>query len=166
MKNRRPTSAVTGRLIEEGGGGGISKRMILLLVPSNTLLLNPFYPGPSDLKSLYPISSSSSQLITESTPLPRKTSPQRSNRRCHLCEQEFRTKSLLRIHMTTVHGNGNDNVSKSPLTNISTSLRNKSRLFTTISRYNKSIGTKSHYWSNTSSILWPCSRCLFLCKDG
>lgn len=61
------------------------------------------------MKSLYPITStSSSPLITDSTSIPRKISPQRSsNRRCHLCEQEFRTKSLLRIHMTTVHGTEN-----------------------------------------------------------
>ena len=60
------------------------------------------------MKSLFPISStSSSPLINDPSSLPRKVSPQRSNRRCHLCEQEFRTKSLLRIHMTTVHTNEN-----------------------------------------------------------
>jgi hypothetical protein len=37
-----------------------------------------------------------------------KSSPspaQRTIRRCHLCDQEFRTKSLFRMHMSTFHPN-------------------------------------------------------------
>ena len=58
------------------------------------------------MKSLYPISSSTSPLINDSPPLAQKQSSQRSSRRCHLCEKEFRTKSLLRTHISTVHANG------------------------------------------------------------
>ena len=75
----------------------------ILLVPTNTLLLNPFYPGPSDIKSLFPIPSSSN-LNIESSPSP-KPSSQRSIRRCNICEQDFRNKSLFRMHMNTFHPN-------------------------------------------------------------
>ncbi|CAF2400262.1 unnamed protein product [Rotaria sp. Silwood2] len=70
--------------------------------PSNTLLLNPFYPGPSDIKSLFPIPSSPNISMKSSSP---KLSPQRPIRRCNICEQEFRNKSLFRMHMNTFHPN-------------------------------------------------------------
>ncbi|CAF1009159.1 unnamed protein product [Rotaria sordida] len=75
---------------------------------SNTLLLNPFYPGPSDIKSLFPIPSSpninikSTSSSSSSSP---KLSRQRPIRRCNICEQEFRNKSLYRMHMKTFHPN-------------------------------------------------------------
>jgi hypothetical protein len=34
-----------------------------------------------------------------------KISPQRTIRRCNICQQEFRNKALLRMHMTTMHSN-------------------------------------------------------------
>ncbi|CAF4828222.1 unnamed protein product, partial [Rotaria socialis] len=37
---------------------------------SNTLLLNPFYPGPSDIKSLFPIPSSPNININATSPKP------------------------------------------------------------------------------------------------
>lgn len=43
-----------------------------------------------------------------------KTSPSRSIRRCHICQQDFRNKSLFRMHMNTFHSN--DQTSKSLLT--------------------------------------------------
>jgi hypothetical protein len=73
----------------------------MFLVPTNTLLLNPFYPGPSDIKSLFPIPSSPNINMQPSP----KSSPQRSIRRCNICEQEFRNKSLFRMHMNTFHPN-------------------------------------------------------------
>ena len=88
------------------------KRFFSILAPANTLLLNPFYPGPSDIKSLFPIPSSSNMPI-KSSPSP-KTSSQRAIRRCHICQQDFRNKSLFRMHMNTFHPN--DPMKKSSLT--------------------------------------------------
>ncbi|CAF3376938.1 unnamed protein product [Rotaria sp. Silwood1] len=88
--------------------------------PSNTLLLNPFYPGPSDIKSLFPIPSSPNINMKSSSPninmkssspninikpSSPKLSSQRPIRRCNICDQEFRNKSLFRMHMNTFHPN-------------------------------------------------------------
>ncbi|CAF3898363.1 unnamed protein product [Adineta steineri] len=83
-----------------------SNRSSSIQIPSNssnTLLLNPFYPGPSDIKSLFPIPSSPN--ITIKSSMSPKTSTQRPVRRCNICEQEFRNKSLFRMHMNTFHPN-------------------------------------------------------------
>jgi hypothetical protein len=63
------------------------------------LLLNPFYL-PTDVKLTNEIISPSPPKI-ESI----KTSPQRTIRRCNVCQQEFRNKALLRMHMNTFHSN-------------------------------------------------------------
>ncbi|CAM4920839.1 unnamed protein product [Rotaria socialis] len=85
---------------------------------SNMLLINPFYlPQTTDIKPMFcgknnnGIASSSSSPTTPTlsnlfpTVDATKISPQRTIRRCNLCQQEFRNKALLRIHMTTMHSN-------------------------------------------------------------
>ncbi|CAF1316050.1 unnamed protein product, partial [Adineta ricciae] len=71
--------------------------------PSNTLLLNPFYPGPSDIQSLFPIPSSPNLTMKASTSP--SVTVQRPVRRCNICDQEFRNKALFRMHMNTFHPN-------------------------------------------------------------
>jgi hypothetical protein len=92
--------------------------LIKILVSSNPLLLNPFYPGPSDIKSLFPIPSALSIKPSTPPPLPVKSSPQRSIRRCNLCKQEFSNKSLLRKHMNTNHPNEKNKISLTPPSNL------------------------------------------------
>jgi hypothetical protein len=66
------------------------------------LLLNPFYlPTPTDVKP--PFLGNNNGLV--SPPPLSKTSPQRTIRRCNICQQEFRNKALLRMHMNTFHPN-------------------------------------------------------------
>jgi hypothetical protein len=71
------------------------------------LLLNPFYlPSTADVKPIFPgISSSSPPLNPFSKVEAIKISPQRTIRRCNVCQQEFRNKALLRMHMNTFHPN-------------------------------------------------------------
>jgi len=61
----------------------------------------PFYL-PIESKSTENISSPPSSTQTNSLPLP---SPQRPIRRCNICQQEFRNKASLRMHISTVHSN-------------------------------------------------------------
>ncbi|CAF4249608.1 unnamed protein product, partial [Rotaria magnacalcarata] len=80
------------------------------------LLINPFYlPQTTDIKPMFSgknnngITSSSPTTPTLSNLFPKvdatKISPQRTIRRCNICQQEFRNKALLRMHMTTMHSN-------------------------------------------------------------
>jgi hypothetical protein len=67
------------------------------------------------MKSLYPISSTTNHHLSNNSTSQQKKI--RSSRRCHICDQEFRTKSLLRTHMTNVHDH--ETTSKQTLTSSS-----------------------------------------------
>ncbi|CAF2841038.1 unnamed protein product [Rotaria sp. Silwood2] len=81
---------------------------------SNMLLINPFYLSPStttDMKPIFPTTTTTT-IISSPPPLnifPKvdaaKISTQRTIRRCNVCQQEFRNKALLRMHMNTFHPN-------------------------------------------------------------
>ena len=67
-------------------------------------LLNPFYLPSTDNEVLSsPPSLPSLNLVPKNESI--KTSPQRTVRRCNVCQQEFRNKALLRMHMNTFHPN-------------------------------------------------------------
>ena len=77
----------------------------ILLAPINPPLLNPFYL-PSDITSTNDVLSNSSLSPTPTSNIESiKSSPQRPIRRCNICQQEFRNKALLRLHMNTFHSN-------------------------------------------------------------
>ncbi len=70
------------------------------------LLLNPFYlPTPTDVKPTFLGNVSPPPPPPPPLSLLSKTSPQRTIRRCNVCQQEFRNKALLRMHMNTFHPN-------------------------------------------------------------
>jgi hypothetical protein len=72
------------------------------------LLLNPFYLPSSTTDNNNEILSSP-PLLPPLNIFPKdeaiKTSPQRTIRRCNVCQHEFRNKALLRMHMNTFHPN-------------------------------------------------------------
>ncbi|UJR09920.1 hypothetical protein I4U23_014141 [Adineta vaga] len=80
-------------------------------VPSNMLLLNPFYlpTTTTDVKSLFAGNNDNNNNngSVSSSPPPSSLNllSQRTVRRCHVCQQEFRNKALLRMHMNTFHPN-------------------------------------------------------------
>ncbi|CAF4874794.1 unnamed protein product [Rotaria sp. Silwood1] len=80
-------------------------------VPSNTsnmLLINPFYlpsTTTTDIKPIFPTITSSPPLNNLPKIDTTKISSQRTIRRCNVCQQEFRNKALLRMHMNTFHSN-------------------------------------------------------------
>ncbi|CAF1462267.1 unnamed protein product [Rotaria sordida] len=92
---------------------------------SNMLLINSFYlptpPTTTDIKSIFPTTTTTTTTTTSSSSSPppppppplnnfpkvdtTKISSQRTIRRCNVCQQEFRNKALLRMHMNTFHPN-------------------------------------------------------------
>lgn len=92
------------------------------------LLINPFYlPQTTDIKPIFPLTNNngaSSPPSPSLNVLPKieatKVSPQRTIRRCNICQQEFRNKALLRMHMNTIHSNETTKNSKAIIKQSST----------------------------------------------
>ncbi|CAF1408444.1 unnamed protein product [Adineta steineri] len=84
-------------------------------VSSNMLLINPFYlpTTTTDVKPLFLGNNNNNNnngSVSPSSPVPSITPSlnvftQRTIRRCNVCQQEFRNKALLRMHMNTFHPN-------------------------------------------------------------
>ncbi|CAF1620913.1 unnamed protein product [Adineta ricciae] len=79
------------------------RKLSSLVPPSISSLSNPFYlpTTATDIKPLFPGNATANHAESLSSSPP----PSSSVRRCHVCQQEFRNKALLRMHMNTFHPN-------------------------------------------------------------
>ncbi|CAF1195011.1 unnamed protein product [Rotaria sordida] len=133
---------------------------------SNMLLINSFYlptpPTTTDIKSIFPTTTTTTTTTSSSSSPPpppplnnfpkvdtTKISSQRTIRRCNVCQQEFRNKALLRMHMNTFHPNETNKKNLNNNNNTTTTNNNKQNI------KQSSIPTLSLPPSNNLGFLQP-----------